>query len=208
MSRSRQIKPLTKLGLTRKRNEARRRTQRRKSAEGRLSTDGACSVERISNRLRWLAHEWHLSDEIPQVKRTPTEELSDFVQKHGISFEWLLTGKLQYLRQMMLTRAPRGRLPFLTSAEDLKRVCAVLSPEQREILAREVDRLLGSGNEASAPIDQEAQPAADGRACQEVEAVTTGPPVHAGGFPLRWPPLPLSDAGDNPRALLPAQNMD
>jgi hypothetical protein len=113
-----------------------------------------------------------------------------------------------YLRQVMLARAPRGRLPFLTSAEDLKQVCDVLSPEQREILAREVDRLLGSGNEASAPVDQEAQPAADGRACQEVEAVTTGPPVHAGGFPLRWPPLPLSDAGDNPRALVPAQNMD
>jgi hypothetical protein len=97
----------------------------------------------ISNRLRWLAHEWQLSDEIPQVKRTPTEELSDFVQKHGISFEWLLTGDLKYLRQMMLARAPRGRLPFLTSAEDLKQVCAVLSPEQRQIVAREVDRLLG-----------------------------------------------------------------
>jgi hypothetical protein len=61
MSRPRKSKPLTKLGITRKRNEARRRTQRRKSAEGRLSTDGACSVERISNRLRWLAHEWQLS---------------------------------------------------------------------------------------------------------------------------------------------------
>jgi hypothetical protein len=84
-----------------------------------------------------------LSDEIPQVKRTMTEELSDFVEKHGISFEWLLTGKLQYLRQMMLTRAPRGRLPFLTSAEDLKQAISALSLEQREILEREVDRLLG-----------------------------------------------------------------
>jgi hypothetical protein len=120
MSRLGKSKPLTKRGLTRKRNEARRRIQRRKSAEGRLSTDGACSVESIRNRLRWLAHEWQLSDEIPQVKSTMTEELSDFVQKHGISFEWLLTGKLQYLRQMMLTRAP----------------------EQRQIVAREVDRLL------------------------------------------------------------------
>ena len=142
MSRPRQTKPLTKLGLTRKRNEARRRTQRRKSAEGRLSTDGACSVERISNRLRWLAHEWQLSDEIPQVKSTMTEEVSDFVEKHGISFEWLLTGKLQYLRQMMLARTPNGQLPFLTSAEDLKQACDALSPEHREIVAREVDRLL------------------------------------------------------------------
>jgi len=143
MSRPRQTKPLTKLGLTRKRNEARRRTQRRKSAEGRLSTDGACSVERIRNRLRWLAHEWQLSDEIPPVKSTMTEDLSDFVEKHGISFEWVLTGKLQYLRQMMLTRAPpRGQLPFLTSAEGLKQACAALSPEQRRIVAREVDRLL------------------------------------------------------------------
>ena len=142
MSRPRTAKPLTKLGLTRKRNEARRRTQRRKSAEGRLSTDGACSVERIRNRLRWLAHEWQLSDEIPQVKSTMTEEVSDFVEKHGISFEWLLTGNLQYLRQMILTRAPRGRLPFRTSAEDLKQACAALSPEQRQIVAREVDQLL------------------------------------------------------------------
>jgi hypothetical protein len=142
MIRPRKSKSVTKLGLTRKRNEAYRRTQRRKSAEGRLSTDGACSVERIRNRLRWLAHEWQLSDEIPQVKSTMTEELSDFVERHGISFEWLLTGKLQYLRQMMLTRAPRGRLPFLTSAEDLKQACAALSPEHREIVAREVDRLL------------------------------------------------------------------
>jgi hypothetical protein len=142
MSRPRKSKPVTKLGLTRRRNEARRRTQRRKSAEGRLSTDGACSTERIRNRLRWLAHEWQLSDEIPQVKHTMTEELSDFVQKHGISFEWLLTGELKCLRQMMLARAPRGRLPFLASAEDLKQACAALSPEQRDIVAREVDRLL------------------------------------------------------------------
>jgi hypothetical protein len=142
MIRPRKSKSVTKLGLTRKRNEARRRTQRRKSAEGRLSTDGACSVERIRNRLRWLAHEWQLSDEIPQVKSTMTEEVSDFVEKHGISFEWLLTGKLQYLRQMMLARAPRGQLPFLTSAEGLRQACAALSPEQRQIVEREVDRLL------------------------------------------------------------------
>ena len=32
--------------------------------------------------------------------------------------------------------------PFLTSAEDLKQACATLSPEQRQIVAREVDRLL------------------------------------------------------------------
>jgi len=96
----------------------------------------------ISNRLRWLAYEWQLSDEIPQVKRIPTEELSDFVQKHGINFEWWLTGELKCLRQMMLARAPRGQLPFLTSAEGLKQACAALSPEQRQIVAREVDRLL------------------------------------------------------------------
>jgi hypothetical protein len=142
MSRPRKSKPLTKLGITRKRNEAFRRTQRRKSAEGCLSTDGACSTERIRNRLRWLAHEWQLSDEIPQVKSVMTEELSDFVEKHGISFEWLLSGKLKCLHQMMLSRAPRGRFPFLTSAEDLKQACATLSPEQRDIVAREVDRLL------------------------------------------------------------------
>jgi hypothetical protein len=142
MSAPRQTKPVTKLGITRKRNAARRRTQRRKSAEGRLSTDGAYSVESIRNRLRWLAHEWQLSDEIPQVKSTVTEELADFVQKHGISLDWLFTGKLQHLRQMMLTRTPRGRLPFLTSAEDLKQACAALSPEHRDIVAREVDRLL------------------------------------------------------------------
>jgi hypothetical protein len=88
-------------------------------------------------------HEWQLSDEIPPVKSTMTEELSDFVQKHGISFEWLLTGKLQYLRLMMLTRAPRGQLPFLTSAEGLKQACDALSPEQRQIVAREVDPALG-----------------------------------------------------------------
>jgi hypothetical protein len=70
-----------------------------------------------------------------------TEELSDYVQKHGISFEWLIAGKFQYLRQMMLDRAPRRQIPFLTSAEDLTQACAALSPEQREILAREVDRL-------------------------------------------------------------------
>jgi hypothetical protein len=142
MSKPRKSKPVTKLGLTRKRNEAFRRTLRRKSAEGRLSTDGACSTERIRNRLRWLAHEWQLSDEIPQVKSTMTEELSDFVEKHGISFEWLLTGKLKCLRQMMLSRAPRGRLPFLTSAEDLKQACGTLSPEQRQIVADEVRRML------------------------------------------------------------------
>jgi hypothetical protein len=142
MIRPRKSKPLTKLGLTRKRNAARRRTLQRKSARGRLATDGACSVERIRNRLRWLAHEWQLSEEIPQVKSTMTEELSDFVQKHGISFEWLLTGEIKCLRQMMLTRTPRGQLPFLTSAEGLKQACAALSPEQRQIVAREVDRLL------------------------------------------------------------------
>jgi hypothetical protein len=96
----------------------------------------------MRNRLQWLAHEWRLSDELPQVKRTMTEELADFVQKHGISFEWLITGKLEHLRQMMLSRAPRGRLPFLTSAEDLKQACATLSAEQRQIVAEEVRRML------------------------------------------------------------------
>jgi hypothetical protein len=142
MSRPRKSKPLTKLGITRKRNEARRRTLARKSARGRLSTDGACSTERIRNRLRWLVHEWQLSDEIPPVKHTMTEELSDFAQKHGISYGWLITGDLKCLRQMMLARAPRGQLPFLPSAEDLKQACAALSPEQRQIVEREVDRLL------------------------------------------------------------------
>jgi hypothetical protein len=142
MSRPEKSRPLTKLGLTRKRNAARRRTQRRKSAEGRLSTDGARSVERMRNRLRWLAHEWQLSDDIPQVNSTMTEDLSDFAQKHGISYGWLITGDLKCLRQMMLSRAPRGRLPFIASAEDLKQACAALSPEQRDIVAREVDRLL------------------------------------------------------------------
>jgi hypothetical protein len=54
----------------------------------------------------------------------------------------LIAGDLNCLRQMMLTRAPRGRPPFLTSTEDLKQACAALSPEQRQILAQEVDRPL------------------------------------------------------------------
>jgi hypothetical protein len=68
--------------------------------------------------------------------------LADFVQKHGISFEWLITGRLDQLRQMMLSRSPRGRLPFRTSAKDWTEVYAALSPEQRQIVAEEVQRML------------------------------------------------------------------
>jgi hypothetical protein len=82
MSRPRKSKPLTKLGITRKRNEAFRRTQRRKSAEGCLSTDGACSTERIRNRLRWLAHEWQLSDEICDLPSdAPSRRQGEFVHR-------------------------------------------------------------------------------------------------------------------------------
>jgi len=41
----------------------------------------------------------------------------------------------------VVTRSRRVQLPFLISVEDLKQVCATLSPEQK-ILAQEVDRLL------------------------------------------------------------------
>jgi hypothetical protein len=60
-----------------------------------------------------------------------------------VARRWLIAGDLKCLRQMMLTRAPRGRPPFLTSAEDLKQAYAALSPALRQIVAQEVDRLLG-----------------------------------------------------------------
>jgi hypothetical protein len=95
----------TKLALTRKKNAARRRATQRKTPLGRLSTDGAFSRQNIRRRLQWLAHERQIPPgELPEVKRTFTEELRDFVEKHNVSCDWLLIGDLKGLQRMVAFR--------------------------------------------------------------------------------------------------------
>jgi hypothetical protein len=130
-------KTIRKRIATRRRNAGIRRARRRKTAEGRLSTDGAYATENIGRRLRWLAHEWKIpADRLPKVKCVPTEELSDFVQTHNINWNWLLSGDLKGLRNMMWAR--KG----VPTARQLSEKIRSLPPDLEKIVREKVDRLL------------------------------------------------------------------
>ncbi|WP_426615784.1 hypothetical protein [Bradyrhizobium sp. McL0616] len=126
--------------MTRRRNVA----KRRETAEGRLNEDGASSSRHISRRLLWLAIEWHL-EAPPKVGRSMSEALSDFCQDNRISFDWMLSGCLKGLKQMMDER--RGRETMATQAANIAARYAQLSPAQQAIVSTEICRILAERDE-------------------------------------------------------------
>ncbi|WP_157785215.1 hypothetical protein [Bradyrhizobium yuanmingense] len=99
--------PLTRTGITRRRNAAKRRRLRLPTPLGRLDARGASSARNINRRLLWLAIEWGL-ERAPKVGQAPSRELCEYCRKHGINFDWLLDGNLKGLQAMMDAR--RGRM--------------------------------------------------------------------------------------------------
>jgi hypothetical protein len=136
MARARQKpgKP-SRRAITRRRNAAKR--LRRASPLGRLTTDGACSPQQIKRRLLWLAIEWQL-DAPPKVGLSPSEELTDYCRRHGISFDWMLYGDLKGLQRMMNWRLGRAAAAAPASLRDK---LASLSESEREIILRMVEEL-------------------------------------------------------------------
>lgn len=109
----------TTLALTRRRSAARRAAERRKTAGGRLSTDGRCSVTNIRRRLRWLAHEYQITEsELPKITPSPTEELCDFIQKYRISYDGLIAGNLKGLQRMTSERKVRRVMTSTAAMND------------------------------------------------------------------------------------------
>lgn len=82
---------------------ARRRAKWRDSPDGRLTADGASKSAQIKRRLLWLVHEWQLPAH-PPIGRSQSQELSDYIITHGISYDWLYLGDLKGLQRMMQWR--------------------------------------------------------------------------------------------------------
>ncbi|MCA1474810.1 hypothetical protein [Bradyrhizobium sp. NBAIM08] len=93
-------KPITRAGITRRRNAAKRRGYASGHRWGRLDADGASSAQNNNRRLLWLAIEWGL-EQAPKVGPAPSAELCDYCRKHGINVDWMLDGDLRGLKRMI-----------------------------------------------------------------------------------------------------------
>jgi hypothetical protein len=131
-------KTLTKRALTRRRNAAFRLAALRKTPRGRLRADGSCEPENIRRRLQWLAYERQIPEkDLPKVQCNLTDELSDFAEKHHISFDWLLGGDLKGLHRMM------GKpCAGVSTVERIMEKYGQLSPDRQRIVTEEVNRML------------------------------------------------------------------
>jgi hypothetical protein len=126
----------------------------RKSPLGCLHLDGADGIQQIRLRLRWLAREWQIpEDRLPELRRggLVSEKIVNFAEKHGVSLDWLFIGDMKGLHRMMLTRKSS---PVV---DQLKEKLSRLTPEQEELVRREVDRLLRLKRQKS-PSPHEAPP--------------------------------------------------
>ncbi|PWE78890.1 hypothetical protein XF30_21235 [Bradyrhizobium sp. SUTN9-2] len=101
-------KPITRAGITRRRNAAKRRRLRLRTPLGRLDADGASSAQNNNRRLLWLAIEWGL-ERAPKVGPAPSAELCDYCRKHGINVDWILDGDLRGLKRMIDERRGHQR---------------------------------------------------------------------------------------------------
>ncbi|WP_426608988.1 hypothetical protein [Bradyrhizobium sp. McL0616] len=74
-----------------------------------------------------------------------SEKLSDYCRDNRISFDWMLTGCLKGLKQMMDER--RGRETVATQAANIAARYARLSPAQQMIITTEIRRILAERDE-------------------------------------------------------------
>jgi hypothetical protein len=107
----------------------------------RLTRDGASAPAMISRRLLWFAMQRRIPvAEIPKVGATMTLDLRNFCQLHRISFDWLLTGDLAQLRDMLRESPPKTEPKTSTERPLLK--LERLSPQARAIVAETVQAML------------------------------------------------------------------
>ncbi|MCP3370787.1 hypothetical protein [Bradyrhizobium cajani] len=138
MARAKQKQP-SRRAITRRRNAAKRLRKRRETALGRLSSDGASSSRHIARRLQWLANDWGI-EAPPKVGPTMSEALAGYCNRHRISYDWMLTGSLSGLKQMVDAR--RTRLAAVPSPSALVAKYAQLTPEHQAIVTAEIRRIL------------------------------------------------------------------
>jgi hypothetical protein len=115
----------------------------RRKAFDRLEKDGAHSTAALQRRVRALAHERNIppADFAKLMyKRVSTPAVMAFCEKHKVSFDWILGGDLRGLQRMTSERKLCNQA--VPTADRLMQKYRNLSPEQRQIVAREVDRLL------------------------------------------------------------------
>ncbi|MEY9588752.1 hypothetical protein ABIA06_001043 [Bradyrhizobium yuanmingense] len=129
-------KPITRAGITRRRNAAKRRRLRFRTPLGRLDADGASSAQNNNRCLLWLAIEWGL-ERAPKVGPAPSAELCDYCRKHGINVDWILDGDLRGLKRMIDERRGHQR-----DERALLARYAQLTPEHQLIVTAEINRIL------------------------------------------------------------------
>jgi hypothetical protein len=97
------------------------------AARQRLDSDGASSNEAIWRRILWFANEHKLPPaEIQEAMAGRLDNVTDFIQRHGISYDWMFLGDLKGLLRM-----PMKQSPHIFKVTDVARFYAELTMEQR-----------------------------------------------------------------------------
>ena len=84
------------------------------AAKARLDADGCSGHDAIRRRILWVAHERKLPpSEIERAIRGKDAYLVQFIERHNLSFDWLLLGDLKGLLRMPVKKAR----PIFTAAD-------------------------------------------------------------------------------------------
>ena len=97
-------KPITRAGITRRRNAAKRRRLRLRTPLGAARRRRRVVSAEQQPAPVWLAIEWGL-ERAPKVGA----ELCDYCRKHGINVDWILDGDLRGLKRMIDERRGHQR---------------------------------------------------------------------------------------------------
>ena len=105
------------------------------AAKTRLEIDGAGSEDAVRRRIRWLAHEKKLAPvDIYQAMTCRLHHLAEFIQRHELSYDWLLYGDLQGLRRMPLKK----QSPAILTAAEVVTLYSELTMEHRREITRKI----------------------------------------------------------------------
>lgn len=99
-----------------KRNRARRKRMQEKRLRGsgptaagaRLEHDGCSSADAVRRRILWLAHERNLPPcEIAKALTGKDCDVVEFIERHNLSYDWLLCGDLKGMLRQPVKSAAR-----------------------------------------------------------------------------------------------------
>ena len=141
---------------------------------------------------------------LPKHRRT-----NSLAMKRKREFKEAMRQRIRISRISGLFR-PRDQVRTEAQASADRGVCHRAQREPRVAPRRRGTHLRGISrsmtNEAPAPIDEEAQPAADSGSCEAAEAMTTSPPVHAVGLCHRSADVKLGQSNINRQLLSSRQS--